>query len=254
MQALSLTQGGLYVRFITPSIKRLLYPLIPIICQEETTMRRISFRLFTAASVLVLFALTSHAAFAWLIIEGYAGPYPSQYTVENGTLYGDYDPNNPPGGGSYGGNSSFHWSSAGSTWIGQNINQFGFSHNKAAIVWHAVDKPDVAHCANLDALNWAATNFPNPRIQPRSHCSGYNEEIRVLYDSLTAPTVNMNYTAQIQYNVRSGVTGGQFNISTYWLDYADNPISNVPGQGRGYMNKICFNHPGQYYFPSNGNC
>ncbi|MDQ2809796.1 MAG: hypothetical protein M3Z04_23205, partial [Chloroflexota bacterium] len=91
-------------------------------------MRRIRFRLVTAASVLVLFALTSHAAFAWLITEGYAGPYPSQYTVESGTLYGDYDPNNPAGG-SYAGYSSFHWSSAGSTWITNNINQFGFSHN-----------------------------------------------------------------------------------------------------------------------------
>ena len=80
------------------------------------------YKLLVILGVLVLFTLSSGVALAWLIGRGYAGPYPNQYTVESGTLYGDYDPNYPPGVSSYGGYASFHWSPNATNWINANIN------------------------------------------------------------------------------------------------------------------------------------
>lgn len=211
-------------------------------------------KLMAVLAAVAVFTMSTGTALAWLINRGYAGPYPTQYTVNSGTMYGDYNASHPAGVGSYGQYTSFHWTSTAVTWMKARLSDNGTQRNKPAIVYHSQTKQS-GGCGGLNAINWSSSNLPGARNQPKNHC-GYDEEIRVLADAPSQLVGYANYYVQVQYNYRNGTTGGQLTIDTYWLDWWDNPSSTggASNGGRGYMDKICFNHPGSYYHPSGGSC
>jgi hypothetical protein len=97
----------------------------------------------------------------------------------------------------------------------------GWQRNKPAIVYHSQTKQS-GQCGGLNAINWSSSSLPGARNQLKNHCN-YDEEIRVLADAPSQLTAYTNYYVQVQYNYRSGTTGGQLTLDTYWLDYWDNP-------------------------------
>ena len=182
-------------------------------------------------TLVSLLTLSLSTTYAWLINQGYSDPYSNEYTVYDGTLYGDYN----SGNNHYGSYSSFHWSVNGVNWMqSHRTSNVSFGNNHPAIVWHSFQK-NSQNCDYLTAVDWANTDLPN--AARGFSCS--NHEIRVWANDPNDLITNVNYSVQVDFTYGSG-SGGELTHDTYWLNEWNGPTGNgsASNGGKGYMTKI----------------
>lgn len=207
----------------------------------------------TVVALTVLLLNSSIASAAWAIETGYEGHFKDSYSMDRGTLSDNYDANRR----TFGPTAFYHWKTEAMNWMIPRQQYDGYYLNKVAISFHHKGA-NGSICADVFASNWFSSSMPNARIQRQSHCGGPNEEVRILFDRpLQSNFGYVDYYAQTEYsNGAVPSPGGEFNVSTYWLDYNDFPngVGNSlgapgypeAGNGRDYSRKHCYSSPNSY--------